>query len=107
MVAHISHQTRLLRQGQEAALHGGDGHDVGGVEVDDALDVGSGLVDGGVQHEPRLVDTEVGGALLHSLPLHVDLDQAAGGHLVVQHPEWVEKKMFCVLTNSCLEKIFH
>ena len=49
----------------------------------DGLDVGPGLMDGRVQHEARLVDPEVGGALLHGLALHVDLHQAGGRHLAV------------------------
>ena len=64
-------------------------HNVGGVEVDDALDVGSGLVDGGVQHETCLVHPEVGCPLLHHLSLHVDFDQTGSRDLVVEHPEWV------------------
>ena len=35
---------------------------------------------------PHLVDSKVGGALLHHLPLHVHLDQARGSDLVVHHP---------------------
>ena len=38
---------------------------------------------------PHLVDSKVGGALLHHLPLHVHLDQARGSDLVVHHP-WGE-----------------
>ena len=81
-------------------------NDVWCVEVDDALDVGPGLVDGAVQHEARLVHSEVGGALLHGLALHVDLHQARGRHLAVQHPERVQQEMFRVLAHAGLKNIF-
>ena len=67
--------------------------------MDDALYVGTGLVDGGVQHEAGLADGEVCGALLHHLALHVDLDQAGGGHLAVEHAEGVEKEVLRVLAH--------
>ena len=76
------------------------------MEVDDALDVGPGLVDGAVQHEARLVHPEVGGALLHGLALHVHLHQALGRHLAVQHPERVQQEMFRILTHAGLKYIF-
>ena len=76
------------------------------MEVDDALDVGPGLVDGAVQHEARLVHPEVGGALLHGLALHVHLHQARGRHLAVQHPERVQQEMFRILTHAGLKNIF-
>ena len=72
--------------------------------MDDGLDVRPGLVDGGVQHEARLVDPEVSGPLLHGLSLHVDLHQARGRHLAVQHSKRVQKKMFSVLAHSGLKK---
>ena len=40
--------------------------------MDDALDVWSGGVDGGVKHEAGLVHPEVGAPLLHSLTLIID-----------------------------------
>ena len=64
-------------------------HNVWCVQVDDALDVRPGLVDGGVKHEACLVHTEVGCSLLHHLALHVDFDQTGSRDLVVKHSKWV------------------
>lgn len=46
----------------------------GGVHVDDAADVGTYGVDGGVGAEPRRVRRQVGGSLLDHLPDDVELD---------------------------------
>ena len=57
-------------------------------------------MDGRVKHESGHVNAEVGGAGLHHVALHVDLDQAGGGNLVVQHTEGVDQEMFGVLTDA-------
>lgn len=46
----------------------------GSVHVDDAADVWTYGVDGGVGAEPRRVHLQVGGSLLDHLPDDVDLD---------------------------------
>ena len=51
--------------------------------MNDALDVGSGLMDGRVEHEARLVDSEVGRPLFHAVTLHVHFHQARCCHLAV------------------------
>ena len=82
---------------------------------------------------PHLVDSKVGGALLHHLPLHVHLDQARGSDLVVHHPwrdsrlKWgilrdedksvlkhksfftkrVEKKVLSVLADPCCHVVVY
>merc|ERR1719264_2071952 len=77
------------------------------VKVDDALDVRSCLVQCRMQKETRLVDSKVGGALLHHLPLHVHLDQARGSDLVVHHPKRVEKKVLSVLADPCCHVVVY
>ena len=57
-----------------------------------------------MKHEPGHVDPEIGRSSLHDLTLHVDLDQAGGCDLVVQHAKGVDEKMFCVLTDANLQK---
>ena len=44
------------------------------MDVDDALDIGPGGVDGRVESEASLVHPQVGASPVHYLPLHVDLD---------------------------------
>ena len=55
-----------------------------------------------MKHEPGHVDPEIGRSSLHDLTLHVDLDQAGGCDLVVQHAKGVDEKMFCVLADANL-----
>ena len=69
VVGHVADETGLLAEGHEAALHGGHGHNVGRVQVDDALDVGAGRVDGRVEHEAGLVHAKVQAPLLHHITL--------------------------------------
>merc|ERR1719507_1426457 len=65
------------------------------------------LVQRRMQKETRLVDSKVGGALLHHLPLHVHLDQARGSDLVVHHPKRVEKKVLSVLADPCCHVVVY
>ena len=57
-----------------------------------------------MKHEPGHVDPKIGRSSLHDLTLHVDLDQAGGCDLVVQHAKGIDEKMFCVLTEANLQK---
>ena len=82
-------------------------NDVGHVQVDDALDVRPVGVDGGVQDEAGDVDAEVGGARLHDGALHVDLDQAGGRDLVVEHAEGVDEEMLRVLADAEGDVVVH
>ena len=88
---------------QKAAFHGGHGHDVRSVEVEDTLQVRPSRMNGGVKHEPGDVHAEIGRPGLHYAALHVDLDEAGGRNLVVQHSKGVDEKVFGILTDANLK----
>ena len=71
--------------------------------VDDTLEVRPGRVNCGMEHKSGHVDTKIGRSRFHDLALHVDLDQAGGCDLVVQHSKGVNEKVFCVLTDANLK----
>ena len=57
-------------------------------------------MDGRVKHESGHVDPKVGGAGLDDGALHVDLDEAGGSDLAVQHAERVDQEVLCILADS-------
>ena len=54
--------------------------------MDDALDVGAGGVDGGVEHEACLVDPEVGAPFLDCVTLNLTLSEVYEERGVITHP---------------------
>lgn len=72
------------------------------VDVNDALDVRPGSMDGRVEHEASHIDAKVGGSTLDHVALHVHLDEGGSRDLVVQHAEGVEQKVFHVLADAGL-----
>ena len=79
------------------------GDNVWCVKVNNAFEVWSGGMDGRMEHKTGDVDTEVGRARLDDAALHVDLYQAGGRDLVVEHAERVEQEVLSVLTNANLK----
>ena len=67
MVRAVPDQAGLLAHGNQAALHGRHGDHVLRAQVDDALDVGPGGVDRGVQGKVVLVHAKVGCALFNKV----------------------------------------
>lgn len=90
----------LLANRKNATLEGWDRDYWGGVNVDDAPDIGTGSMNCGVQRETRQVYAEVGRALLHHSALHVHFHQAWGSHFVEQHSVRINKEVLLVLVQS-------
>ncbi len=88
---------RGLGVGQQAAFHRRHRHAGPGVGVDDAVHVGLGHVDRAVDHEAGAVDAVVEARPELGLGQHVavvvDLDQARGGDLLVEHAVGVDQEM--------------
>ncbi len=82
---------RRLRQWQQAFLQPAYRGAGPRMDVDDALDIRAGLVDRGVQVEARDIDVVAVVRLQQRMPLHVDLHQARGRDLVVQHSVGIDQ----------------
>ena len=70
----------------------------------DAPYVGPGGMDGRVEAEAGLVDAEVGGARVDHLALHVHLEEAGRGHLVVEHAVRHDEEVLQLLVDAGLEQ---
>ena len=94
MIADVPDETdRGLRQRQEPARHRRHRHAGAGVGVQHALHFGPRLVDRAVDHVAGFVDAVVGVGLPDDVALYVDLDQARGGDLLVDHAVEVDEEM--------------
>ena len=84
---------RGLRHRQEPAGHGGDRHARAGVGVQDALDLGAGLVDRAVDHVAGCVDPVIGVRLPDDVAFEVDLDEARRRDLLVEKAVEIDQQM--------------
>jgi hypothetical protein len=92
VVGDVEKSHRGLRQRQQPAFHGRDGHAGGRVRMRHAIHVVLGHVDGAVNDEAGDVDVIVGG-IEQRVALDVDLDQAGGVDLLVKHPVGVDQEL--------------
>lgn len=73
------------------------------VKVDDALDVRACRMYSSMKLEAWYVGPKVSGSLLNDRTLHVNLDQARGRHLMIQHAKRVHQEMLLVLVQPGLQ----
>ena len=71
--------------------------------MDDGLDVWPGRVDGRMDGEVVSIELQVGGSGVHSLALHVDLQQAGGRHLVEHHAIGRCEEVLVFLADTSLQ----
>ena len=76
-----------------------------GMEVNDAAEVGTGSVEGGVEGEAGVVDAHPRRSLVQDVPGQVDLDEAGSADLVVEQAEGVDQHLLCLRVHSKLQNI--
>ena len=80
-----------LRQGHQTLRQRADGRAGAGVRVDDAFRIVPGAVYRAVDHIARGIDGIVVVGLQDGVALEIDLDEARGGDLIVQHPVGIDE----------------
>ena len=88
-------------EGAGAVAYGDDG---GRVRVEDAADVGARRVYARVEAEAGLVDAEDRAAAVDEAAVERHLDQAAGGHLVVEQSERVDQEVLVLAGHARLHE---
>jgi hypothetical protein len=95
VIADLEEAHRRLGDGQEAAFQRRDGHRRPAVDVDDARDIVTRLVDRAVDDVSGLVDAIIQSAEIgpgQDLSIEVHLDQAGGGDFLVQHAVGIDQE---------------
>ena len=94
MVAQVTHEAhRRLGHGQQTTNHARDRHTRSGVGVDHAIDIVASLVDGAVDHIPRLVDAVIGVWFVEDVAVDVDFDKTRSGDFFVQEAVQIDEQV--------------